>query len=80
MFISAYSFPGTVIHKLEMLLLLLIPNTGEMEGDGYHWLNVLYEANGIRCIGWMARDSFSTNGQRDPSIATLRHAGTQAAC
>lgn len=59
---------------------MLIPNTGEMEGDGYHWLNVLYEANGIRYIGWMARDSFSTNGQRDPSIATLLHAGTQAAC
>ncbi|MCA0457990.1 MAG: SH3 domain-containing protein [Chloroflexi bacterium] len=59
---------------------MLIPNTGEMQGDGYHWLNVLYVDGDMRYIGWMARDSFSTNGQRDPSIATLRHAGTQADC
>lgn len=59
---------------------MLIPNTGEVQGDGYHWLNVLYVDGSMRYIGWMARDSFSTNGQRDPSIATLRHAGTQSAC
>lgn len=59
---------------------MLIPNTGEVEGDGYHWLNVLYVEGGIRYSGWMARDSFSTNGVRDPAISTLRHAGTQVAC
>ncbi len=59
---------------------LLIPNTGEVEGDGYHWLNVLYVDGSMRYMGWMARDSFSTNGVRDPAVSTLRHAGTQAEC
>ena len=60
---------------------LLIPNSQETEGDGYHWLNVIYlDTTQIRYQGWMARDSFSTNGVRDPSIATLRPIGASAAC
>ena len=60
---------------------LLIPNSQETEGDGYHWLNVIYvDAFQTRYRGWMARDSFSTNGVRDPSIATLRPIGASAAC
>ena len=60
---------------------LLIPTSQETEGDGYHWLNVIYvDAFQTRYQGWMARDSFSTNGVRDPSIATLRPIGASAAC
>ena len=60
---------------------LLIPNTQETEGDGYHWLNVIYvDPFQTRYQGWMARDSFSKNGVRDPSIATLRPIGASAAC
>lgn len=61
-------------------LVALVPNTQETEGDGYHWLNVIYEEAGVRYAGWMARDSFSTNGVRDPSVATLRPTGSQAPC
>ena len=60
---------------------LLIPGSQEVEGDGYHWLNVIYvDSSKIRYQGWMARDSFSKNGVRDPSIATLRPLGATAAC
>ena len=60
---------------------LLIPTSQETEGDGYHWLNVIYiDSSQIRYQGWMARDSFSTNGVRDPSIATLRPLGATAPC
>jgi len=60
---------------------LLIPTAQETEGDGYHWLNLIYvDTTGTRYQGWMARDSFSTNGVRDPSIATLRPIGASAAC
>jgi hypothetical protein len=60
---------------------LLIPSSQETEGDGYHWLNVIYvDPFQTRYQGWMARDSFSKNGVRDPSIATLRPLGASAAC
>ncbi len=59
----------------------LIPDSIETEADGYHWLNVVYEASPqLRYQGWIARDSFETNGVRDPSVATLRATGRQAAC
>jgi hypothetical protein len=60
---------------------LLLPNTQEVEADGYHWLNVVYiDESQTRYQGWMARDSYSRDGVRDPSIATLRLAGTQQSC
>jgi hypothetical protein len=60
---------------------LLVPTSQETEGDGYHWLNVIYLVTPVtRYQGWMARDSFSTNGVRDPSIATLRPLGATAPC
>ncbi|MEP6985345.1 MAG: hypothetical protein ABI970_07100 [Chloroflexota bacterium] len=60
---------------------LLVPSSQEVEGDGYHWLNVIYvDPSQTRYQGWMARDSFSTNGVRDPSIATLRPTGASAGC
>jgi hypothetical protein len=59
----------------------LVPGSGEIEADGYHWLNIIYvESPQMRYQGWMARDSFSTNGVRDPSIATLRLVNAQAGC
>ncbi len=59
----------------------LVPGSGEIEADGYHWLNVIYvQSPQMRYQGWMARDSFSTNGVRDPSIATLRLVNAQAGC
>jgi hypothetical protein len=59
---------------------LLVPTSQEAQGDGYHWLNIMYVDKETRYIGWMARDSFSKNGVRDPSIATLRPLGATAAC
>jgi len=59
---------------------LLVPGSQETEGDGYHWLNIIYVGKETRYVGWMARDSFSTNGVRDASVATLRPLGTTAAC
>lgn len=59
---------------------LLVPGSQETEGDGYHWLNVIYVDKETRYVGWMARDSFSTNGVRDPSVATLRPLGATAVC
>jgi len=60
---------------------LLVPAANETEGDGYHWLNVIYvDTSQVRYLGWMARDSFSTNGVRDPSIATLRPTAASSAC
>lgn len=60
---------------------LLIPGSVETSAEGYRWLNVIYEATPLlRYQGWIARDSFETNGIRDPSIATLRPTGRQAAC
>lgn len=60
---------------------LLVPGSQEVEAETYHWLNVIYvQSPQMRYQGWMARDSFSTNGVRDPSIATLRPIGAQAGC
>jgi hypothetical protein len=58
-----------------------VPNSQEMEAEGYHWLNIIYidEAKN-RFQGWTARDSFSTNGVRDPLIATLQETNQQSAC
>jgi len=59
----------------------LVPGSGEIEADGYHWLNVIYVSSPqMRYQGWMARDSFSANGVRDPSIETLRLVNAQAGC
>lgn len=59
----------------------LVPGSGEIEADGYHWLNVIYaQSPQMRYQGWMARDSFAANGVRDPSIATLRLVNAQSAC
>jgi hypothetical protein len=59
----------------------LVPGSQEVEGDGYHWLNVIYvDVTQTRYVGWMARDSYSKGGVRDPSIATLQQTGAQAAC
>ncbi len=59
----------------------LVPGSGEIEADGYHWLNVIYVLSPqMRYQGWMARDSFAVNGKRDPSIATLRLVNAQAGC
>ena len=58
-----------------------VPGSQEVEAEGYHWLNVIYEApSQTRYIGWVARDSFEVNGVRDPSVETLRPAGSQAPC
>jgi hypothetical protein len=58
-----------------------LPNAQEIEADGYHWLNISYvDANQNRFQGWTARDSFATNGVRDPLIATLRATNQQAPC
>jgi hypothetical protein len=60
---------------------MLIPTSQEIEADGYHWFNIIYvDASQTRYQGWMARDSYSVNGVRNPSIATLRPTGTQASC
>lgn len=59
----------------------LVPGSGEIEAEGYHWLNVIYvQSPQMRYQGWMARDSFAANGVRDPSIATLRLVNAQSAC
>ena len=58
-----------------------VPNSQEVEAEGYHWLNVIYvDAAQNRYQGWIARDSFMSGGVRDPSIATLRSTGQQASC
>lgn len=60
---------------------LLLPNSQEVEADGYHWLNVIYvDASQNRHEGWMARDSYSAGGVRNPSISTLRPTGQQSPC
>lgn len=60
---------------------LRVPGSAEIEAEGYHWLNVIYEESPQQRIqGWIARDSFEVNGERDPSVATLRPTGSQAAC
>ncbi len=60
---------------------LRIPGSQEVEADGYHWLNVIYEESPqMRYIGWIARDSFEVNDVRDTSVATLRPTQNQAPC
>jgi hypothetical protein len=60
---------------------LRVPGSQEVEADGYHWLNVIYEESAqMRYIGWIARDSFEVNGVRDTSVATLRRTATHAPC
>ncbi|MFN8531615.1 MAG: SH3 domain-containing protein [Anaerolineae bacterium] len=72
----------------EMVLLLpnnadvwVIPNTQEVEADGYHWLHLIY-VDGLqnRYEGWVARDSYMSGGVRDPSVNTLRLTDRQTAC
>ncbi|MCA9896254.1 MAG: hypothetical protein KC615_24890, partial [Anaerolineae bacterium] len=79
---SGPSASATQIYRVPNFAeVLLVPNSSEIEADGYHWLNVIYVAPaGTRYQGWMARDSFAVNGLRDPSIATLQSTGRQAAC
>jgi hypothetical protein len=58
-----------------------VPNSQEVEAEGYHWLNIIYvDSAQNRYEGWTARDSFSTDGVRDPSIDTLRTTGQQSPC
>ncbi len=58
-----------------------VPGSSEIEADGYHWLNMIYvDSPQMRYQGWIARDSFETNGVRDPAVATLRESNTQRAC
>lgn len=58
-----------------------IPGSQETEGDGYHWLNVVYvDAQQNRYEGWIARDSYERGGVRYPEIATLQPTGQQAQC
>lgn len=60
---------------------LLVAGSQEVEAEGYHWLNVIYvESAQRRYQGWMARDSYSVGGVRNPNIPTLVAAGTQASC
>jgi hypothetical protein len=60
---------------------LLVPGSQEIEAEGYHWQNVIYmESPQMRYQGWIARDSYEVNGVRDPSIVTLRQAGSEVAC
>lgn len=60
---------------------LRLPGSQEVEAEGYHWLNVIYEASSqMRYLGWIARDSYEVNGVRDTSIATLQQSGTQRSC
>jgi hypothetical protein len=58
-----------------------VPNSQEIEADGYHWLNIIYidEAQN-RFQGWTARDSFESGGVRNTLIATLRETSEQASC
>jgi hypothetical protein len=57
-----------------------VAGSSEVEAEGYHWLNVIYLEGGTRYVGWIARDSFQTNGVRDPSISTLRITGQPMPC
>lgn len=58
-----------------------LPNSQEIEADGYHWLNIIYnDLSQQRFQGWTARDSFAKNGVRDPLIATLRATNQQSPC
>ncbi|MBI5668917.1 MAG: SH3 domain-containing protein [Chloroflexi bacterium] len=60
---------------------LLMPNSQEVEAEGYHWLNVIYvDSARNRYEGWMARDSYTVGGARNPAISTLRSTGQQAPC
>jgi hypothetical protein len=79
---SAPSTTATQVFRVpNNIEVLLIPDSLETEADGYRWLNVIYEASPqMRYTGWIARDSFETNGVRDPSIATLRPTGRQTTC
>ncbi|MBK8025814.1 MAG: hypothetical protein IPK19_31600 [Chloroflexi bacterium] len=79
---SAPSAGATQVFRVpNQVEVLLVPGSSEVEADGYHWLNVIYvESAQTRYVGWIARDSYQLNGVRDPSIATLRPAGTQSPC
>jgi hypothetical protein len=60
---------------------MLMPNSQEVETEGYHWLNVIYiDPAQIRYEGWMARDSYVQGGVRNPAISTLRATGQQSPC
>ena len=76
------STTGAQLYKLpNNAQVFLIPDSLEVEAEGYHWLNIVYvDTSQNRYEGWTARDSFSTNGVRDPAIATLRATGQQALC
>jgi hypothetical protein len=79
---SAPSLEATQLYRVPNNAdVLRVPGSSEIEAESYHWLNVIYEESPqMRIQGWIARDSYAVNGQRDLSIATLRPTGTQAAC
>jgi hypothetical protein len=83
--LSLRAQPGTTATQLYKLpnnsRVFRVPDSQEVEAEGYHWLNIIYvDAAQNRYEGWTARDSFSTNGVRDPSIETLRPTGQQSPC
>lgn len=83
--LSLRAQPGVMANQILKLpnntRVFLVPNTQEVEADGYRWLNIIYiDTSQKRFQGWTARDSFATNGVRDPSIATLRPTGQQSPC
>ena len=83
--LSMRSAPSTTAPQVfrvpNNIQVLRVPNSQEVEAEGYHWLNVIYtDTPQMRYIGWIARDSFEVNGDRDPSVATLRAEGTQSPC
>lgn len=60
---------------------LLMPDSQEVEADGYHWLNVIYlDPAQNRYEGWIARDSYAAGGVRNPAISTLKPTGQQSPC
>jgi hypothetical protein len=59
----------------------LIPESVEVEAEGYHWLNLVYfDESQTRYEGWATRDSYVRGGVRDPNISTLVSTGEQAPC
>lgn len=58
-----------------------VPDSQEVEAEGFRWLNVIYvDPSQNRYTGWIARDSYIQSGVRNPSISTLRPTGQQAPC
>lgn len=57
-----------------------VANSQEIEAETYHWLNVVYLESSQRYEGWIARDSFMRDGERDLATATLRPTNQPMPC